>query len=261
MGEKNSSLTRVQPILGNLLRRPTADWLPMLLALGSRANACRAGGFNWVGKLQHEPPAERCFEWCVASAPDYLKTLLVSTDRLRAAAEAKPEILTWSKSQAVNQKRKRLVDGDAQTIAEGLRQLDSGRIRSWKGTWWVLEGTTKVDCAIFAEKATIFIEGKRTDDLKKSVAWDMQRNQVFRNLDALRVARYPQTDFFMLLIVEESSAAAREAENLDCGYDVAVPSWPHLSTTEARCLYEQHYLGFTTWQKVIHRFGIVGVAP
>ncbi len=256
MGEKDSSLTRVQPILGDLLQRPAADWLSVLLSLGSRANACCAGGFDWVGNLQREPPAEKCFEWCVASAPDYLKALLVSTDRLRAATEENPKILTRSKSQAVNLKRKQLVDGDAQTVAEGLQKLDSGRIRSGRGTWWVLEGTTKVDCAIFAEKATVFIEGKRTDRLSKSIKWDLQRNQIFRNLDALRVAPYRQDDFFMLVIVEENSAAAHETERLDRGYDVAVPSWPHLSANEASCLYEQHYLGFTTWQKVTRRFGI-----
>ncbi len=143
-------------------------------------------------------------------------------------------------------------------VAEAHRYLDEGRLHSGKGTWSVLEGTTKVDCAIFAANATIFIEGKRTEpSLTQSVAWDLQRNQVFRNLDALRMARAPQSDFFVLTIVEQGTSAAREAEQLDSGHYVARPSWPHLTDKESQRLYEEHYLGFTTWQIVSERFGIL----
>jgi len=257
MGERDSSLTRVQPVFGNLFQRTTANWLPALIALGSRSTKCHEGRFDWVGSLRCDPPTAECFEWSVLSPVDYLKALLVSTDRLSAAAKAKPSILKSSKDPVVEKKRKSLIAGDPETIAEGLGKLDSGYTRSAKGTWWVLEGTTKVDCAIFAEKASIFIEGKRTEPkLTDSVAWDLKRNQVFRNLDALRMVHYLNTEYYVLLIVEANSKASREAEKLDSGYEVAVPSWPHLSDNEARSLYEKHYLGYTTWQAVADRFGI-----
>ena len=258
MGIRDSSKTRVQPVIGSLLTRSADAWLPQLLSLGSRASICRAEGFDWIGALRKEPPIDQWFEWSAVAPADYLKALAGSPARLRSAVDANPRILNWSKSPLVAQKRQSLLDGEAEVVAEAHRYLDEGRLHSGKGTWWVLEGTTKVDCAIFAANATIFIEGKRTEpSLTQSVAWDLQRNQVFRNLDALRMARAPQSDFFVLTIVEQGTSAAREAEQLDSGHYVARPSWPHLTDKESQRLYEEHYLGFTTWQIVSERFGIL----
>ena len=117
--------------------------------------------------------------------------------------------------------------------------------------WWVLEGTTKVDCALFAENVTVFIEGKRTEPhLTSSVSWDMKRHQVFRNLDVLEALPCRQEQFLMLLIVdEEKGGVLKEVEALDHGLDVAFASWPHRTRKESEALWA-HYCGFTTWQQI-----------
>ncbi|MDB5386258.1 MAG: hypothetical protein JWM11_1904 [Planctomycetaceae bacterium] len=255
MGLRDSSKTRVQPVLGGLVARPTSAWLPELLAMGSRASVCRPAGFGTTGPLLANPPFK--FEHRVTAPRDYLKVLLASKGRLRSAVEKNGALLNSSPDPEVRKKRVSLLEGDTETIAEGLRYLDTRHVRSGKGTWWVLEGSTYVDCALFAENATVFIEGKRTEpQLTESISWDLQRHQVFRNLDTLRGEHGKNGDFFVLLIVEAQSSAEAEARCLDTGYELAVPSWPHLSNLEARQLYEKHYLGYTTWQQVAERFEI-----
>ena len=154
--------------------------------------------------------------------------------------------------------RRLLLEGDPEAIAQGLDHINRGRTRAGKGTWWVLEGTTKVDCAIFGEKATVFIEGKRTErKLTDRVTWDLDRSQVFRNLDALRKMPHNDgVDYFALLVVEGGSEAEKAARNLDSDYRVALPSWPHLSPEQAEELYGRHYLGFTTWEAIASTFSI-----
>jgi hypothetical protein len=254
MGERDSSKTRVQPFFTELAKRTDPGWLPELLAMGSRATSCRPAGFGNIGPLLAESPCK--FEFAVTSPRDYLKVLLTSKGRLRSAVE-KDASLPTSKDAEVRKKRLLLLEGDTETIAEGLAFLDKRRVRAGKGIWWVLEGSTYVDCGLFAKNATVFIEGKRTEPkLTESVSWDLQRNQVFRNLDALRSVNSEGSDFFQLLIVDQQSSAEVEARRLDGGYEQAVPSWPHLSNNEARQLYEKHYLGYTTWQAVGQQFGI-----
>ncbi len=258
MGQRNSSLTRVQPVLSHLLARGGANWLPQFLQLGSRASLCSPKGFSHLGALRQSPAPSHSFEFPATAPADYLKALVGSPDRLRRAVEANPNILKSSKDPNVERMRRLLLEGNPEAIAEGLDHINRGRTRAGKGTWWVLEGTTMVDCAIFAEKATIFIEGKRTErTLTDRVSWDLARSQVFRNLDALRKMPHDDGgDYFALLVVEGGSEAEKAARGLDSDYKVASPSWPHLSQEQAEELYARHYLGFTTWEAIASTFGI-----
>ena len=257
MGQRDSSLTRVQPVMRQILASNAADALPRLLRLGSRAVDCSLERIFAPMALLENHAVTHCFEYSATAPPGYLKKLLDSRDRLQRAVNANPGILKSSKNPNVEKMRRRLLDGDREAIADGQARIDRGHTRTGDGTWWVLEGTTKVDCAIFADNATIFIEGKRTErKLTDRVTWDLDRNQVFRNLDALREMRAGDDDFFVLLIVEEGSPAANAAGLLDAGYNVALASWPHLDDEHARELYDRHYLGFTTWQAVASEFNI-----
>jgi len=257
MGKRDSSLTRVQPVLGQILANGNADNLLRFLQLGSRSAHCSLKSILSPADSLENPAVSHRFEYPATAPAEYLKALLSSPDRLQRAVKANPKILKSSKDPHVEEMRRRLLDGDREAIAEGLKHIESGRTHQGAGTWWVLEGTTKVDCAIFTEHATIFIEGKRTErKLTDRVAWDLDRSQVFRNLDALRGLRKDGGDYFVLLIVEQGSEAEKAARLLDSDYTVAVPSWPHLTGEQARELYDQHYLGFTTWEAIASTFGI-----
>lgn len=257
MGKHDSSKTRVQPVLGALLTRDQPDWLPQFLQLGSRAGQCFPGGVPDPGPLRKDGLLKDCFEYAAKSPACYLRALLAAPERLQRAVAANPRLLESSKDPEVKRRRQLLIDGDAETLEEGLKKIDAGRTKSGKGTWWVLEGTTMVDCAILTENTTLFIEGKRTEPkLTNRVSWDPYRSQVFRNLDAARGHRQGTGNFYALLIVQQNSTAEKDAIAMDAGYKVAVPSWPHLTDAEAKELYERHYLGYTTWETIATTFNL-----
>lgn len=109
-------------------------------------------GWRW------EPPPS--YEYSCLSPLDYLEYLVLhASDRALMAHER------ISRFQGeVRAKREALFAGDAAAVQEGLAKLRApGGTRSGKGTWQVLEGTTKIDCALFADEVTVFIEGKRTE--------------------------------------------------------------------------------------------------
>jgi hypothetical protein len=123
--------------------------------------------------------------------------------------------------------------------------------------WWIFEGETSIDCALFAEKVTVFIEGKRTEpDLTSSTEWYPKRNQVFRNLDCLQEFREKADRYYVLLIVEDGSPTHAPAASLDLSDVPARESWPHLDERKVSDL-RNHYLGFTTWQRLAISFGLL----
>jgi hypothetical protein len=147
--------------------------------------------------------------------------------------------------------RQALLDGDEAVLLEALRRLEKSR-RSKR--WWVFEGTTEVDCALFAERVTVFIEGKRTEkSLTDRIEWDPKRQQVCRNLDCLRALEHRAEQYFVLLIVEQGKPLCDLAAAFDRAFDNARESWPHLTEEKARELWG-HYLGYTTWQQICERF-------
>ena len=90
---------------------------------------------------------------------------------------------------------------------EALAAIDAGQ--SHRQQWWCFEGTTMVDCALFADRCVVFAEGKRTElGASANVSWYRGRNQVLRNLDCARsYAASNGLDYYAMLIVEEASAS------------------------------------------------------
>ncbi len=246
-GRYDSSKTRVQPVF-RLLHAddPSGAWLGRLLNMGSRATSIKLP--STPGPLL-EPPV---FEYAAFPPVAYLNHLVGDTQRLSSAANGDPSPYL-GRSESTNAKRRDLVAGNAATVEEARARLKDDATGK---QWWVLEGTTMVDCALFAEKATVFIEGKRTErHLTGGVSWDPHRHQVFRNLDCLAALDrgVRSENFYVLLVVDadEPSQCLSEARELDepPGFDLARKSWPHLTEEQSRRLFG-HYLGHTTWQAI-----------
>jgi hypothetical protein len=150
-----------------------------------------------------------------------------------------------------------LRDGDPVASEEALRLLETKGPQSGYRQWHVLEGETKVDCAIFADNLTVFVEGKRTERrLTKSVSWLRERDQVIRNLDCLRVEPNRAANWFVLLVVDANTTAATDARRLDLGGALVEQSLPHLTADEVTDAW-MHYAGFTTWQSINREFAEV----
>jgi len=82
---------------------------------------------------------------------------------------------------------KTLDDGDAKGLSKNLK----------------LEGSTHADCLIECERAFVWIEGKRNDWLSPSIKWDVTRDQLARNLDAVwQLAGQARKDFWLLICHE-----------------------------------------------------------
>jgi hypothetical protein len=252
MGLLNSSVTRVQPVFESLYRRDPSgrSWLLPLLKLGTRAALIPPEldpGFLL------SPPA---FEFPAAPPRRFLRFLLENPGLLAVPRES-----VWSKwSPETRRKRRAFLAGDASVRQEGLRCLEQANDLS-RRLWWRFEGMTSVDCALFAQNAIVFIEGKRTEEgPSREVTWWSGRNQVIRNVECvLEQGRATgRANAFVILIVDEEhctagSSRARSAEAAASEESIRA-SLPHLGPAE-RTELMNHYLGWTSWQAIVRALG------
>ena len=135
-------------------------------------------------------------------------------------------------SEQTTRNREALLRGDVAARQAAIQGLARSR---QQGNWWVFEGTTYVDCALFAERVTVFIEGMRTEpSLTDDVDWDPKRTQICRNLDCLRVLEGRAGRYFVLLILEEGTRLCERAAEFDRDFAGARESWPHLDDLAAQ---------------------------
>jgi hypothetical protein len=220
-----------------------ANWLLPLMELGSRAKICRPP--PQPGTLRSSPR----FEYPCLAAEDLLIWLIENAPLLGQSALGK-----FKGAPVTKNKRDALLKGDPVVRKEARARLASHGRRPGRGQWQVLEGETKVDCALFADNVTLFIEGKRTEPhLTDRVTWVPDRNQVLRNLDCLRVEAFRPAERYVLLVVEEGTKLVGEAIALDGGGATVDRALPHLADGPRQDLWS-HYLGYTTWQAIQGRF-------
>lgn len=256
MGKHDSSRTRVQPVFDALHSRdPSGDtWLRALLEMARHAAGPEPMAIPAdVGQLVESPR----FEFPANPPTPFLRWLIEHPDSL-----SKPPDAEWKKwGERTRQKRHALLAGDSAIQAEALAELER-HLRLPRRAWWRLEGTTYVDCALLTPSTVVCVEGKRTEmGPSRGIVWYPCRNQVLRVLDcAAAYAR--QTDrphYFAILVVERDLVehdTKRQAEIEAVTLSETVRnSLPHL-TDEGRADLLSHYLGVTTWQAVVERFGL-----
>ena len=255
---RSTAATRIRPVFKQLYEADQSgqSWLAPLATLGTRtADLYSAEDLAAVGALEQPP----LFEHAVAPPLDYLEYLVKNPRRLRWPRDANGDPRQYRSS--IHQRRKSLMAGDVPAQQEAIRDirleqakvLRKGPDPDLKG-WWVLEGPTAIDCALFADGLTLFIEGKRNEkSLKVHTNWYEKRVQIYRNLDALRVLPGRAERFGLLAIVEEGTPIYQEAVAMQRDFQYARSSWPHLDNEAAAELWT-HFLGFTTWQRVAEQF-------
>lgn len=251
MTKLNIIKTRVAPVFDMLRGRdPTgATWLPVLLDLGSRKDACRIPAFSplatdhpaWWGKNERRLRAP-------ASLLRWLVQNLNPPDR-----ESE-----WG-SDEVKTKRELLVAKDPDTIAEALRLLESTpRARAW----YVLEGASAPDVILETETFVLVIEGKRAEAAATSAtAWMPRRSQILRDMD--NAYDIPGSRAVLgLMIVEECDEVTfaptqhwlDEAAN-QVSKEMVEASLPHRTAAVRQQLIDG-YLGVTSWRAISARCGL-----
>ncbi len=235
--DQHSGRTRVTPVFTCLEAHGGPAWVTELLRLADGIHIAERVGE--VVKLSVEDNLGRNKEQEVEPSPERLAWMIRNADRL-----APTDGRLWKEY------LQRVIVNPDKDVA--LRRLDAGDAtglpRKLK-----LEGPTHADCLIECEKALVWIEGKRNDWLTPNIKWDVTRDQLARNLEAVwRLARDTKKDFW-LLICHEHDLKHHEQELVD-GYRAG--TWkagiPHLSA-DTRLLFQKK-IGTVKWQSIFRRW-------
>jgi hypothetical protein len=258
MGIYNSSLTRVQPFFRILEARDPSglSWVPQLLALSS--NSPQA--VKLAAALTQAEASSRValkFERRLPPPTEFLRWQIQNQDQLTWPKRDSWSPETRSKREKLFGRRDlsgisierhaevRALDYSSMT-SEALSALATHGASGSSKKWWAFEGFTSVDCLISTGRFRLYIEGKRTEGLSRSINWYPKRNQFLRNLESAR-ADAEGVPFGCLVISEHPIAAISDT--------VIRESLPHLDPAGRSALL-QNYLGNITWREACHATGV-----
>lgn len=261
VGERDSSLTRVQPVFNALLDRwPTGEqWVGQLWDL---AAATRPGDAiekpRVIGSLTpSETPTDpasrmgKVFERTMPPPLAFLRWLLAHPEEMQVV----DRINFGAKSEASRSWRAKLFSNDAAlrqaAREEGERQLAKRSAQRGRQKWWAFEGFSHIDCCLITQNCVLFVEGTRTDAVSPSTRWFEKRSQLWRNVEAAK--EFAGGRKFGVILAVESETDGRSA--LDTAAVSMRPSYPHLSPEQQNQL-GRHLLGFVTWSDVVARFDL-----
>ena len=252
MGEKNSSITRVWPVILELLQTvgsSTAVRFITELAFKTSGNTLaselRAAASSIRQDLIERPLRPRsingldvrlpeCFEYVIPPSERFLLWLLEHTGQSCVPREG------LSKEQRSAGRRNDLF-GTTEILrtearAEAVRNLLVKGVNDSRHQWWALEGPTVVDCFFENDDLLLIIEGKRTEPISPGTDWYAARHQIARNLEAAQsVARGRK---YGVVLIAEQKLEVTEGQ--------IIIGLPHMAPTEAKFL-AGHFIGCVTW--------------
>ena len=256
MGEKNSSVTRVWPILLELLcgERETNQSLRLLLELAfkSSGNTLAAQMRDSAGPVHRSlierpllPRAEyglkvklpNCFEYSIPPTERFLLWMIESTggscmprdglDMARRAAGRRGDLFGKDEVRRLD------------ACSEAVRNLLSNGVNGSRHGWWAFEGPTSVDCFLETPETVLLIEGKRTDTVATCTDWCATRHQIARNLEAAQSVAGGKRYAVMVAAETPLDVSAGEIER----------GLPHMNPSE-RAFLAGHYVGCVTWKQI-----------
>jgi len=194
VGDRNSSLTRVQPVFDELLDQwPDGDpWLSELwdMATLTRPGVTLSKPVGLGSLLASETPAARAasqgtvYERAVAPPAAFLQWLLENPQKMKIND---PKHF-GAKSDQARQWRRKLFSDDKHLVSEaqdeGRRQIGKRLAQRGRNKWWAFEGFSRIDCCLITSQCVLFVEGKRTESVSPSTLWFDQRSQLWRTVEA-----------------------------------------------------------------------------
>jgi hypothetical protein len=223
--DQHSGRTRVTPVFTWLQANGGSDWVTELLRLADGIQIADSVGNVMsvcVWKEREVEPSPARLGWMIRNA----HRLAPTDGRL------------WREYQ------RRVIEDPGKE--EALRRLDAGDAKGLPKNL-KLEGATHADCLIECERVFVWIEGKRNDWLSPSIKWDVTRDQLARNLEAVWQLTGQAKKDFWLLICHEYDLKHHEQELID-GYRAGTwkAGFPH-SSADTRLLFRQK-IGTLRWQ-------------
>jgi hypothetical protein len=232
--DQHSGRTRVSPVFRWLREHGDKDWVTELVRLADGIQMPDSVGAVVtlaVGKERIVEPSPARLAWMVRNA----------------------EKLAPADGRQWREYRRRVIDNPRKE--EALRRLDAGLADGIRKEL-KLEGGTHADCLIECERAFVWVEGKRNDWLSPSTRWDVTRDQLARNLEALWLVASESKKDFWLLICHEHDLKHHEQE-LVTGYRAGTwkAGFPHL-TPDVRAIF-QRKIGTVRWKTIVdHWLGL-----
>jgi len=234
----NSKYTRVQPVFHWLETHGGNQWPSTLLKLThGLAQSIRCGA---LARVELDP------ERTVPATPVRLAWMLRNASRL-----APQDGRLWEEL--------RNRTANVEEVENALERLDSGD-SSGLGSL-CLEGRTHADCLVECEAAFIWIEGKRFDWLSTALKWDVCRDQLARNLEAVWTLANAADKDYCLLICHEHPLKYHEQLLVE-GYRNRTWSggWPHHLTATQRREFAKR-IGTVTWQEIAGAWPLMRSLP
>lgn len=113
----------------------------------------------------------------------------------------------------------------------------------------ILEGPSHADCLIECDHAYIWIEGKRYDWIAPSTTWDVSRDQLARNVEAVWSLADKANKEYRVVICHEFPLKHHETALLE-GYRAGTWSagWPHISANQRQEFGKR--IGTLTWGEI-----------
>jgi hypothetical protein len=227
----NSRITRVIPVFGWLKKNLDSDWPSTLLKLADGiTEPIDCGRFKHMDlDVERKVPAtHRRLAW-----------MLENAERL-----APRDGRRW------NELRERVADKvKARKAIAALKQETKKSISNTLK----LEGVTHADCLIECERAFIWIEGKRNDWLDPSIQWDLSRDQLARNLEAVwTVAKRCNKDYCVLICHEyplKHHEVALVEGYRSCTWSAGLP---HVSETQRNDFSRR--IGTVSWTRIVEQW-------
>jgi len=238
MSSTKSSTSRVQPVFNWFSKNEEKSWPDQLLKIVTGLTIPIK-----AGKLVN---IELVPERKVMASPARLAWMIENVSML-----APKDGQLWQElknripdKQLIIDELDRLKRGDASGLDSNLR----------------LEGATSADCLLECENALVWIEGKRFDWISPSTTWDLARDQLARNLEAVWILANAAKKDYCVIICHEHPLKHHEEALVD-GYRNCswAGGWPHISDNQRKEFSKR--IGTVTWQQIAGKWKDLRTLP
>lgn len=239
MGKKNSSLTRVKPLLDSLSK--DLDKLNRFIALLNRELIIDS---NTIVEIRYGENEKR-----IPPSKSHLIWMLHNLHELNRFKES-----DVSKESKTYKQRLKLFNGDPYTLQQA-KELIEKRTTVPDRAWYVFEGYTVPDIYIETNDSIYVAEAKRTEkDITKATKWLSQRDQLIRHIDAL--LDQSKTIYSFYILEKEYYLTGNYKKSMRCyeKEDYFKINLKHRDFCQIERAFKS-YLGYVFWEDIAEYFG------
>lgn len=253
MGAKDSTLTRVVPLMEYLNK--DISKINRLLQLFEKKVSLNTEVIGYrYGKKSNGDPGEQS----IPAKAELLEWYILHPEKLDSSQNVQKN---GSPSISTIIARKEFFNGSKLRKEEALSAIErikTKRNYTYGKKWYYFEGYTNPDIYIETNSVILIGEAKRTENhLTNEVLWYKNRDQLIRHVDSIfGTKRANNKKIYSFYILDEKNIGTLKDVKDYPKEKTLKDSLPHL-TEEERLAIKNTYLGYTTWEKISSKFGII----